>query len=97
MKKLDPEKLPESLRPFVPMFEKWGAIGSDTARYNLMDKAIDDPVEMAELKRWHELYLRVDRSTFEGWLDGPLVDSHERAKVYFSEMLMYGELEIEKR
>ena len=36
MNKMDPAKLPESLRPFIPMFEKWGVLGSDTARYALI-------------------------------------------------------------
>ena len=97
MNKMDPAKLPESLRPFIPMFEKWGVLGSDTARYALMDEALDDPDEMAELKRWHQLYSQVDRATFDDWLDGNLTESDELALVYFTEMLMYGELEIEKR
>lgn len=72
---IDPAKLPESLHPFIPMFEKWGAIGSDTARFALYDLALSDPKEMANLKRWHELYSRVDRSTFDDWLDGNLSES----------------------
>ena len=97
MPPMDPQKLPVSLRPFLALFEKWGDARTDATRYALVDRALNDPNEMAELKRWHELYSRVERSTFDDWLDGPLVDSHERAKVYFTEMLLYGELEIEKR
>ncbi len=97
MNDMDPAKLPQSLWPFIPMFEKWGAVGSDTARHALMEIALNDPNEMAELKRWHQLYSQVDRATFDEWLDGNLSESRERARVYFTEMLMYGELEIEKR
>ncbi len=97
MPSMDPEKLAESLRPFLAVFEKWGDTRSDTTRYALLDLALNDPKEMEELRRWHKMFSRVDRKAFDDWLGGPLVESHERAKVYFTEMLMYGELEIENR
>ncbi len=94
---MDPAKLPESLRPFLALYEKWGAVGSDTARYDLFDRALADPAELAELKAWHARLSKVDPATYEEWLGGPLGESHERAKVYFTDMLMYFELEIHKR
>jgi hypothetical protein len=94
---MDSTKLPESLRPFFPLYEKWGDTRSDTTRYALIDRALNDPNEMAELNAWHALLSKVDPATYEAWLDGPLGESHGRAKVYFTEMLMYGDLEIDER
>lgn len=99
MKRMDPAKLPESLRPFIALYEKWGDVRSDTTRYALIDKALADPAEMAELKDWHAKLSQVDPASWEDWFSGPLDgdENYERAKVYFTDMLMYGELEIEKR
>lgn len=100
-RRMDPLKLPESLRPFVALYEKWGDVESDTTRYALMDRALTDPAEMAELKEWHAKLSKVDPDTWESWaFDGPmspLEENFERAKVYFTDLLLYGELEIEKR
>ena len=100
MRRMDPTKLPEVLRPFVALYEKWGAIGSDTARYELYDQAVSDPAEMAELKDWHAKLSRLDPASYEDWSRGPispLDENYERAKVYFTDLLVYGELEIHKR
>ena len=100
MRRMDPAKLPESLRPFIAMYEKWGDVRSDTTRYALLDLALAEPAEMAELKSWHQKLSLVDPASYENWMGGPispLEENYERAKVYFTDLLMYGELEIEKR
>ena len=56
--------------------------------------------ELAELKDWHAKLSRVDPAGWEDWFGGPispLDENYERAKVYFTDLLMYGELEIDKR
>lgn len=99
-RRMDPAKIPETLRPFIPLFEKWGD-GDDLNRLELIKKALDDPAEMAELKEWHLKLSQVDRASYEEWLGGvpnkSVDDSFERDKVYSTDLLMYGELEIEKR
>ena len=98
MNTMDVTKLPESLRPLLPLFEEWGDATSDTGRYALMDRALGDPAAMEELKEWHRRWIVIDPASWENWLDdGPLTGNFERAKVYFTHMLLYGELEIEKR
>ena len=65
-----------------------------------MDRALNDPIEMAELKDWHAKLAQVDPATYERWMFGPispLDENYERAKVQFTDLLLYGELEIEKR
>jgi len=98
---MDPAKLPESLRPFVALYEKWGDVESDTTRYALMDRALADPFEMSELKEWHAKLSKVDPASWEAWVFdaplSPLDENYERAKVYFTGFLLYGELEIDKR
>ena len=97
---MDPAKLPTLLRPFLPLFEKWGDVRSDTTRYALLHRALGDPAEMQELRDWHVKWSRTDLSACQEWLNGPispLDENYERAKVYFTTLLMYGELEIEKR
>lgn len=94
---MNPKNLPASLRPLLPLFEKWGHVGSDSGRYTLMDRALKDPNEMAELKAWHTEWSQIDIKTYGEWYDGSLSECYERAKVYFTDMLLYGELEIDKR
>ena len=98
-RRMDPAKLPEVLRPFIPLYEKWGDVRSDTTRHALMDRALSDPAEMAELKEWHAKLSRIDPASWEGWFGGPIRgdENYERAKVYFTDLLMYGELEIHNR
>ncbi len=50
---MNPANLPETLRPFIPLFEKWGDVGDDLTRLELIRQALDDPAQMAELKEWH--------------------------------------------
>lgn len=97
---MDAAKLPEPLQPFLPLFEKWGDVESDTTRYELIDRALNNPSEMQELRNWNALLSQTDWSSCQDWLDGPispLKENFERAKVYFTWLLLYGELEIEKR
>src|SRR5437868_5942581 len=99
-RRMDPAKLPEQLRPFLPLFEKWGDVRSDTTRYALIDRALDDPSEMQELLDWHAKLTQTDLTSCQNWLEGPispLEEHYEQAKVYFTYLLMYGQLEIEKR
>lgn len=99
-RRMDAAKIPETLRPFIPLFEKWGE-GDDLNRLGLIRRALADPAEMAELKEWHLKLSQVDRASYDEWLGGvpsKLVDdSFERDKIYATDLLMYGELEIEKR
>ncbi len=91
--KMDPAKVPEPLKPFVPLFEKWGDARSDFSRYALADRAKANPAEMAELRDFHMRLSRIDLSSCQEWLDGPLTESYERAKIYFT-YLLFDELEI---
>ncbi len=55
---------------------------------------------MQELKDWHDKLSEADLSTCQDWMDGPispLAENYERAKVRFTYLLLYGELEIEKQ
>ena len=92
-----PSKLPKTLRPFIDLFEKWGEISSDSRRHELLKRAEFQPSELQELKNFHDRLSQIEPATYKGWLqpEGPW--SHEQAKVYFTLMLMYTELEIEKR
>jgi hypothetical protein len=95
---MDPARVPEPLRPFVPLFEKWGDVRGDTTRYALMDQALADPAEMQELRDFHARLTRVDLGPCQEWLKGPISPlrrNYERAKIYFTFLLMYGELEIQ--
>lgn len=94
---MDPSKMPETLRPFVAVFEKWGDVRSDTLRHELIDRAVSHPSEMTELKNFHAHLSRVELATYEGWLNPKGAWSHEQAKVNFTLLLMYGELAIENR
>jgi len=97
---MDPTKLPDPLLPFLPLFEKWGDVSSDTTRYALIDRALNNPAEMQELQDWHAKLSQADLSSCQQWLDGPispLEEKYEQAKVHFTYLLLYGELEIEKR
>jgi hypothetical protein len=99
-RQMDPAKLPAALRPFLPLFEKWGNVSSDSGRYALADRAETDPAEMQELLNWHAQLVMVDWSSLQDWWNGPispLTENFERAKVYFTSLLLYGELEIQKR
>jgi hypothetical protein len=99
-RRMDPAKLPEPLRPFVRLFERWGDVGGDSSRYSLLDRALVNPVAMRELRDFHARLSRVDLGSCREWLDGPvspLAENYERAKVHFTLLLLYGELEIEKR
>jgi hypothetical protein len=91
--KMDPSKVPEPLRPFVPLFEKWGDAHSDFTRYALADRATGNPADMAELRDFHARLSRVDLSSCQEWLDGSLTESYERAKIYFT-FLLFDELDI---
>jgi len=98
---MDATNLPEPLRPFLPLFEKWGDIRGDFSRYALIDQAaLENPAEMRELLDWHSKLSQADLTSCQKWLEGPispLEEKFEQAKVYFTYLLMYGELEIEKR
>ena len=52
---------------------------------------------MQELKDFHARLAQVDSATYEAWLKPKGEWNFEQAKVYFTFLLMYGELEIEKR
>jgi len=92
--------LPESLQPFLGLFEKWGDVTSDTTRYKLLDLAEQNPIEMQELLDWHTQLSQVDKASYKDWLDGSIslrdMTNYERAKVYFTFWLMYAELEVDK-
>jgi len=94
---MDPSKLPETLRPFVALFEKWGDVLSDTTRYKLLDRAEADPSEMEELKDFHARLDQIEPATYVDWLNPKEAWNHEQAKVNFTLMLLYAELEIEKQ
>jgi hypothetical protein len=96
-RRMNPDRLPDAYRPFLPLFEKWGDVRSDSTRYELLDRAMDDPAEMRELQDWHEKLSKADLTGTGEWMDGPispLNENYERAKVYFTFLLMYGELDI---
>lgn len=97
-RQMDPMKLPEPLRPFLPLFEKWGNVESDSGRYALMDRAESDPSEMQELREWAIKLKQVNLDSCREWVDGPispLEDHYEQAKVYFTCLLLFGELGID--
>jgi hypothetical protein len=65
-----------------------------------MDRALADPAEMQELRDWHAKLSALDLSNCRDWENGPispLDQNYERAKVYFTYLLLYGELEIPNR
>lgn len=96
-RQMDVSKLPEQLQPFLPLFEKWGDVNSDSHRYALADKAFEDPAEMRELKDWHDKLFATDLSSCDDWMDGPispLDENYERAKVYFT-FLLFDELQLD--
>jgi hypothetical protein len=61
---LDPAKVPEPLRPLIPLAEKWG-ISDDILRMDALDAASSD--ELAELRR----IVASHEDLLEAWLAGP--------------------------
>ncbi len=95
-RQMDISKLPKTLQPFLPLFEKWGDINSDSHRYALASRANEDAAEMRELKDWHDKLFATDLSSCDEWMAGPinpLDENYERAKVYFT-FLLFDELQL---
>ena len=60
---LDPARVPEQLRRWIPLAERWG-IGDDLIRDDCVEKATPD--ELRELLAWEP-----DDSVLTSWLAGP--------------------------
>lgn len=93
-KPMDATKLPASLRDLLPTVQRWGAVTSDSERYQLADTAHADDRLIAELEGFAKLWTPEVSDAYGAWSsDSNLSDSHEVAKFYFTLMLL-DELEI---
>jgi hypothetical protein len=80
---LDPARVPEGLRPFIPFAELWG-VGDDLIREDMVREAPHEAI--AELKR----VVQANDDLLDEWLAGPEADSANPSEEYlaFSAMRM---------
>lgn len=82
---MDPEKVPEPLRNYIEIVDKWGAVNSDSERYELADRAEADEAALEELRNFAASWTDAERETLDAWLDeSPITESYEGAKFYFA-------------
>jgi hypothetical protein len=86
---MDATRVPEALRPLVPLVEKWGAVSSDFERYALAERAQADPKNMEELRTLAKQFTPELQKIAGEWMDRePITESHETAKFYFTGLLL---------
>ena len=94
-RRMDPGKMPPQLREFVPMFELYGVVESDAARFEMADAVRADPERLRELEDFAVRFTPGKLQTCDNWLGRVgVADSYEAAKVYAFFALL-GALEIE--
>ena len=94
-RRMDPKKMPPEVREFVPVFELYGVVEGDHARFQMADAVRADPARLAEIEDFAARFTPEKLAACDAWLRRVGVEnSFEAAKVYAIFALL-GALEIE--
>lgn len=85
----NPDNVPDQLVQFLPIVQKWGAINSDTERYDSLDKAEADPTALDELEAFNNAWTPEIGELFAEWSDRePMTENDTVARFYFTLLLL---------
>ena len=94
-RRMNPAKMPAEIREFLPLFELYGVVESDAARFEMADAVRADPDRLRELEDFAARFTSEKLHACDRWLQRVgLENSFEAAKVYAMFALL-GALEIE--
>jgi hypothetical protein len=83
-RRMDPAKLPEALREFLPIFEAYGVLGGERAIAAMLETVEADPQRLAQLAEFARRYTPDKQDACDAWLARVDISrSYEAAKVYF--------------
>lgn len=94
-KPMSTNAVPAALHGLLPVVKRWGAVRSDSERYDVAKFAEQSDQHIEELERWAKIWTPEMQNVFDEWEGRTrLTDSYELCKFSFL-LLMLDELEIE--
>ena len=91
---MNPANVPPELRPLIPLAQRWGAVCSNSERYEVADFADEDDARLTELTQFASRWTPLVNTAFDDWSDRTsLTESPEFCKFYFL-LMMLDEMEI---